>query len=130
MTLNQMSAMYNDQTQQALGFQLKSKQTGRVFTAVYKYSGDQYVIAPVGGGKASLVEANSDRYEFADTRFDQSAGKKQELSAKLSELINKEGALNARIEDLQEQINTLEETELEPLHLEMETLEQQLDEMD
>lgn len=108
MTLNTMASMYSRTTNQALGFQLKSRQSGRIFIATFKTGNGMYVIAPVGDGKESLVDGDADRYDFADARFDLNAGRRQELSAKLADLINKSGTIEAELDAVNAEIETVE----------------------
>lgn len=108
MNLNTMSEVYAAQTQQALGFQLKSRTTGRLWKAIYKAPNGSFLITDINGTKDALVSGSEDRYEFADPRFDAAATRRHELNAKLAELMNKEAQQEQAIELLREEITEVE----------------------
>lgn len=121
MNLNRMSDLYQQQTGRALGFKLKSKETGRLWEATHKTGLGKYVIVDVNGQKEALVDGTADRYDFADATLNTDANRANELNVKLAELTNQERSLEEELASLEARM-AIVQNEIADVEVELDTL--------
>ncbi len=123
MNLNTMSEMYQTRTGTALGFLIKSRATGRLWTATHKTGLGQFVIADINRQKEALVSGSQDRYEFADHTNDSTGmtARRSELTERLAELTNKEGQLEADLETTRDSLTRIQD-DISAIENELETI--------
>jgi hypothetical protein len=123
MNLNQMSSTYFGITGNYTGFQLKSRVTGRIFTAVSQTpSGRSFLIVSQDGTKEDLVLADADRYEFADPTLAATGTRRTAINERIVELMSKETELESKLDTVESELDQVRD-ELSDLEVELENLD-------